>query len=138
VQIGAGPPNFDKPRFEELVDVVGVEKAKRIATRFLSDLTEAFKFERTLVEAQQEAHALINCAGVLGLQNLVTACRAIEFVSPDDAEHGLVAMEELRREQSAARQTLLDQLLPKLHEMAVRPKGGEASAAGRFRPPAAA
>ena len=88
VQIGAGPPNFDKPKFEELVDVVGVEKAKRIATRFLSDLTEAFKFERTLVEAQQEAHALINCAGVLGLQNLVTACRAIEFVSPDTRNTG--------------------------------------------------
>ncbi len=138
VQIGASSPNFDKPKFEELIDVVGVEKAKRIATRFLGDLTEAFKFERTLAEAQQEAHALINCAGVLGLQNLVTACRAIEFVSPDDVEHGLVAMEEVRREQSAARQTLLGRLLPKLREMAVGPTGDEATATGRFRPPAAA
>jgi hypothetical protein len=91
-----------------------------------------------LAEAQQEAHALINCAGVLGLQNLVTACRAIEFVSPDDAEHGLVAMEEVRREQSAARQTLLGRLLPKLREMTVGPTGDEASATGCFRPPAAA
>jgi PAS domain S-box-containing protein len=138
VQIGASSPNFDRPKFEELVDVVGVEKAKRIATKFLGDLTEAFKFECTLAEAQQEAHALINCAGVLGLQNLVTACRAIEFVSPDDAEHGLVAMEEVRREQSAARQTLLGRLLPKLRAMTVGPTGDEASATGCFRPPAAA
>ena len=54
----------------------------------------------TLAEAQQEAHALINCAGVFGLQNLVAACRAIEFVSPDDVDHRLAAMEEVRRERS--------------------------------------
>jgi hypothetical protein len=47
-------------------------------------------------------------------------------------------MEEVRREQSAARQTLLGRLLPKLREMAVGPTGDEASATGGFRPPAAA
>jgi hypothetical protein len=83
-----------------------------------------------LAEGQREAHALINCAGVLGLQNLVTACRSVEFVSPDDAEHGLVALDELRREQSAARQTILGHLLPKLREMALWPKGHEASPMG--------
>ena len=97
VQLGPSSLNFDKPKFEELVNVVGAEKAKRIATKFLGDLTEAFKFKCTLAEAQQEAHALINCAGVFGLQNLVTACRAVEFVSPDDAEHGLVAVEEVAK-----------------------------------------
>jgi PAS domain S-box-containing protein len=131
-------PNFDKPKFEELVDVVGAEKAKRIATKFLGDLTEAFKFKCTLAEAQREAHAIINSAGVLGLQNLVTACRAIALASPDDADHGLVAVEEVRREQSAARQTLLGHLLPKLHEMARKPTGDETRATGCFRPPAAA
>jgi len=74
VRLGPSSLNFDKPKLEELVDVVGAEKANRIATKFLSDLTEAFKFKCTLAEAQQEAHALINCAGVLGLQDLVTAC----------------------------------------------------------------
>ncbi len=130
VRLGPSSPNFDKPKFEELVDAVGAEKAKRIATKFLSDLTEAFKFKCTLTEAQQQAHALINCAGVLGLENLVTACRAVEFVAPDDADHGLVAVEEVRKEQSAARQTLLGHLLPKLHETALRPTGDEASPMG--------
>jgi CheY-like chemotaxis protein/anti-sigma regulatory factor (Ser/Thr protein kinase) len=138
VQIGTSPPNFDRPKFEELLDVVGAEKAKHIAMKFLGELTDAFEFKCTLAEAQREAHALINCAGVLGLQNLVAACRAVEFVSPDDAEHGFVAMEEVRREQSVARQTLPGRLLPKLHEMAVRPTGDRARAMGFFRPPAAA
>ena len=128
VQLGPSSLNFDKPKLEELIDVVGAEKAKRIATKFLSDLTQAFKFKCTLAEAQQEAHALINCAGVLGLQNLVTACRAVEFVSPEDADHGLAAVEEARREQSAARQTLSSHLLPKLRQMALRPAENEASA----------
>jgi CheY-like chemotaxis protein len=127
VQLGPSSLNFDKPKLEELVDVVGAEKAKRIATKFLSDLTEAFKFKCTLAEAQQEAHALINCAGVLGLQNLVTACRAVEFVSPEDADRGLAAVEEVRREQSAARQTLSSHLLPRLRQMALRPAENEAS-----------
>jgi response regulator RpfG family c-di-GMP phosphodiesterase len=128
VQLGPSSPNFDKPKLEELIDVVGAEKAKRIATKFLSELTEAFKFKCTLAEAQQEAHALINCAGVLGLQNLVTACRAVEFVSPEDADHGLAAVEEVRREQSAARQTLSSHLLPRLRQMALWPAENETSA----------
>ncbi|MFZ1963208.1 MAG: hypothetical protein WAU78_07040 [Roseiarcus sp.] len=120
---GAVSPNFDKPKFDEFVGVVGVEKAERIATRFLNDLTEAFPPECTLAEAQRGAHALINCAGVLGMLNLVMACRAVEFVSPGNVDHGIVAMEDVRREQSTARQTLMGNLLPKLREMALRPTG---------------
>ena len=129
---GPSSPNFDKRKFDELVNAVGAEKAKRIATKFLGDLAAAFKFKCTLVEAQQEAHALINCAGVFGLQNFVTACRAIESVSSDDVDHWVAAVEEVRRERSAARQTLLDDLLPKLREMAPRPPGNEASTMAAF------
>jgi PAS domain S-box-containing protein len=120
---GSVSSNFDKPKFDEFVGVVGVEKTERIATRFLKDLTEAFPPECTLAEAQRGAHALINCAGVLGMQDLVMACRAVEFVSPGDVDHGIVAMEDVRREQSTARQTLMGNLLPKLREMALRPTG---------------
>jgi PAS domain S-box-containing protein len=126
-RLGPSALNFDKPKLDEFVNVVGAEKAKRIATKFLSDLTEAFKFKCTLAEAQQEAHALINCAGVLGLQRLVTACRAVELVSPEDLDQGLTAVDEARREQSAARRALLGHLLPKLREMAHRPSGNDAS-----------
>jgi PAS domain S-box-containing protein len=132
VRIGPSSPNCDKRKFDEFVNVVGTEKAKRIATKFLGDLAEAFKFKCTLVEAQQEAHALINCAGVFGLQDFVTACRAIESVSPDDVDHGLAAVEEVRRERLAARQTLLDDLLPELRDMAFRPTENEASTMAAF------
>jgi len=130
VQVGVGSPNFDKPRFDEFVSVVGVEKAERIAMRFFDDLTEAFPPECTLVEAHRGAHALINCAGVLGMENFVTACRAVEFVSHGDADHGIAAMEEIRREQSMARQTLMANLLPKLRAMALKPTGNEANLIG--------
>jgi CheY-like chemotaxis protein len=127
-QLGASSLNFDKQKLDELVDVVGAKKAKRIATTFLGDLTEAFRFKCTVAEAQREAHALINCAGVFGLQDLVNACRAVECASPDDADHGLVAVEAVRRAQSAARQTFLSQLLPKLRQMALTPTESEAAA----------
>ena len=55
--------------------------------------------------------------------NLVMACGAVEFVSPGNVDHGIVAMEDVRREQSTARQTLMGNLLPKLREMALRPTG---------------
>ena len=70
----------------------------------------------TLSDAQRAAHALVNCAGVLGMENLVAACRALQFVSRDDVNHQIVAMDELRREQSAARQTLMGALLPRLRD----------------------
>jgi HPt (histidine-containing phosphotransfer) domain-containing protein len=128
VQLGPNSLSVDKPNLTELVDVVGAEKAKRIATKFLGDLTEAFKFKCTLADAQRQAHALINCAGVLGLQNLVAACRAVELVSAEDADQGVAAVEEVRREQSVARQAVLSDLLPRLSEMALRPMESEASA----------
>ena len=90
--------------------------------------SEANALVRSAIEYFGQLDALINCAGVLGLQNLVTACRAVEFVSLEDADHGLAAVEEARREQSAARQTLSSRLLPRLRQMALRPAGNEARA----------
>ena len=124
----AGPrsPNFDKPKFDEFVDVVGVDKAERIATRFLEDLTEAFPLACTLAEAHREAHALINCAGVLGMENLVVACRAIEFVSPGDVGHGHRG--DGRGPTGASRRRdrrLSAHLLPKLRELALGRIGDE-------------
>ena len=84
-RIGSGSSNFNTVKFDEFVDVVGVERAERIATSFLKELTAAFPSQCTLGEAQQAVHALVNCAGVLGFENLVVACRALEFVSCDDS-----------------------------------------------------
>ena len=122
-RVGSGSSHFDKPRFDEFVGVIGVEKAERIATDFLEELTAAFPSQCTFADAQRRAHALVNCAGVLGLGNLVEACRALEFVSHDDLDHQIVAMEDLRREQSTARQMLMGNLLPNLREMTLMPTG---------------
>ena len=122
-RIGSGSSNFDIVKFDEFVDVAGVERAERIATSFLKELTAAFPSQCTLAEAQQAAHALVNCAGVFGMGNLVVACRALEFVSRDDLDHQIVAMEDVRSEQSTARQILMGNLLPKLRETALMPTG---------------
>jgi CheY-like chemotaxis protein len=125
IAVRAGPtsPNLDRTKFDEFVDLLGAAKAERIVEKFLDDLTEAFKFDCAFAEAQKAAHALVNCAGVLGLENLVAACRAVASVSPDHADGQRAAMEDIRGEQAAARRTLLDHLLPNLREMALRRTG---------------
>jgi len=126
------PPSFDRTKFDEFVDHIGVAKAERIVTKFLDDVTKALKVDDTFDEAQRTAHALVNCSGVLGFKTLVAACRSVEAASPDDADHQLAAMSDIRREQAAARQAILGLQLPKLHEMALGRVGDEA------RPTAAA
>ena len=123
MRVVSGSPNFDQPRVEEFIGAVGAERAERIAAKFLEDLTKAFPPECGLAEAQRAAHALINSAGQLGLEKLVAACRAVEFVSPEDEDHRIAAMEDVRKEQSTGRQTLMGALLPKLREMVPRPTG---------------
>jgi PAS domain S-box-containing protein len=113
VRVVAKSPHLDSMKLDEFVLVVGAEKAERIAERFLASMADAFN--STLAEAQREAHALINAAGVLGLDAFVDACRRVaEFAPPHDPDRARLAIEELRRAQSVARQTLLTQLLPRL------------------------
>jgi hypothetical protein len=57
------------------------------------------------------------------MDNLVVACRALEFASPDDFGHQIMAMDEVRTDQSTARQVLLGDLLPKLRDMTLTPTG---------------
>jgi PAS domain S-box-containing protein len=122
VRVVANSPNFDSLKFDEFVLVVGAEKAERIAEKFLASLTDAFR--TTLVEAQREAHALINTAGVLGLDSFVEACRrARDFVPSHDPERVRIAMEELRKAQSLAHQTIGAQVLPKLRGTPLRSVG---------------
>ena len=122
-RVRSASSHSDNMRFEEFVGVVGAEKAERIATGFLDELKTAFPPHCTLSDAQRAAHALVNCAGVLGMENLVAACRALQFVSRDDVNHQIVAMDELRREQSLARQTLMGALLPRLRDRLLLPTG---------------
>jgi CheY-like chemotaxis protein len=113
MRVVAKSPNLDSTKFDEFVLVIGAEKAERIAERFLISFADAFN--STLAEVQREAHALINTAGVLGLDAFVDACRRVAEITPShDPERARLAIEELRRAQSVARQTLLTQLLPRL------------------------
>jgi len=111
---------FDRSIFDTFVLVLGADKAKRIADKFLKSLTGAFK--STFVESQHEAHGLINIAGMLGLSHLVRACRLIaEFAPSQEPECSGRVLQELQRAQLIARQTLTKQLLPKLRRVSVRP-----------------
>ena len=120
--VEANSPNFDRMKFDEFVLIVGSEKAERIAQKFFTSLGDAFK--SSLVEAQRESHALINTAGVLGLDSFVDACRrTAEFVPSHDPDRAHRALDELRKAQSIARQTLARQVLPKLRGAPLRSAG---------------
>jgi CheY-like chemotaxis protein len=116
---------FDMTKCHEFVALLGVSKTQWVATKFLDQLTDAFK--STPSRARFEAHGLINCAGRLGFQGLVDACLAIERASPDDDALQCATLDEARTAQATARQTLIDQILPKLRTMP--PTARRASAA---------
>jgi CheY-like chemotaxis protein len=121
-RIDANSEAFDHEKLEEFILAVGAEKATRIAQKFLASFDAAFK--STLVDAQREAHDLINAAGVLGLDRFVESCRqAIAFKPSDDPEPGCRAMDTLRAAQSDARQTCMIHLLPKLSGEPLRATG---------------
>jgi hypothetical protein len=121
VRVKLNSPQFDRLKYDEFVRLVGSAKAEHIATRFLGDLSAAFRSNAEA--ARREAHALINAAGVLGFEPFVGACRAIEAASPEDANRQNTAIQEGRRAQSIVRQTLLGTLLPELRGTALRATG---------------
>ena len=105
-------PNFDSDKFDEFVLLVGAKKAERIVEMFLGSLGGAF--QSTPLELQREAHALINTAGVLGLERLVEACRSAEELPSQDPDSARATTSALLSAQAVARQTLTTRLLPKL------------------------
>jgi len=115
--------DFDQSALDTFVLAVGVEKAMFIAHKFLESLSGAFK--STFHETQREAHGLINTAGVLGLSGFVGACRRIAEVAPSlELEHRGKERQEAQRAQraqTAALQTIVTQLLPKLHAVPTSP-----------------
>jgi PAS domain S-box-containing protein len=106
-------PVLDTDKFDEFLLLMGDKNAERIVEKFLMSLCDAF--QSTPLESQREAHALINAAGVLGLERLVEACRSAEELLPSQDPDGARAVtSELLRAQAMARQMLTTQLLPKL------------------------
>jgi PAS domain S-box-containing protein len=105
-------PSFDSDIFDEFVLLVGHKKAEHIVEKFLVSLGDAF--QSTPLESQREAHALINTAGVLGLECLVEACRGAEELPSQDPDVARATTSELLKAQAVARQTLTTRLLPKL------------------------
>jgi HPt (histidine-containing phosphotransfer) domain-containing protein len=92
---------------------VGAKKAEDIVEKFLVSLVGAF--QSTPLESQREAHALINTAGVLGLERLVEACRSAEVLPPSqDSDGARATATELLSAQAMSRQMLTTRLLPKL------------------------
>ena len=121
VRVKLNSPQFDRLKYDEFVRLVGSAKAEHIATRFLSDLSVAFRSSADA--ARREAHALVNAAGVLGFEPFVGVCRAIEAASPEDVNEQNMAIQEGRRAQSIVHQTLLGTLLPELRGTALRATG---------------
>jgi PAS domain S-box-containing protein len=105
-------PILDADKFDEFLLLVGDKKAERIVEKFLVSLCDAF--QSTPLESQREAHALINAAGVIGLERLVEACRSAEELASQDPDDARATTSELLSAQAMARQTLTTRLLPKL------------------------
>jgi PAS domain S-box-containing protein len=115
------PSRFDRARFDELVQVLGVAKTEMMAHRFVDQLSSSFKSTPDI--SRQEAHALINGAGVLGFGGLVDLCREIEL-APRSAERELGArLTEMRAARKSVLTLLEKELLPDIRGAALRRAG---------------
>jgi len=80
-------------------------------------------FKSTAEASRQEAHSLINGAGVLGFGGLVDLCREIEL-APKSAERELgLRLTEMRATRKAVLTLLQNELLPDLKGSAIRRTG---------------
>jgi PAS domain S-box-containing protein len=119
--VGASALQFDRLKFDEFVRIVGPAKAEHIATKFLRDLSAAFKSDAEA--ASGEAHALINTAGALGFAPFVDVCRAIQAASSGDSNRKNMSIQDGRKALSIVRRTLLFALLPELRASTLRATG---------------
>ena len=91
--VGPNSSNFDKSRVRRIRRSSSAPKRRSASPRNSS--TSSPKPSNSTApwpKRSAAAHALVNCAGVLGFEGLVAACRAVEFVSPDglDQQHAAV------------------------------------------------
>jgi PAS domain S-box-containing protein len=115
------PGRFDRARFDELVQVLGAAKTETMAHRFVDQLSSSFKSTPDI--SRQEAHALINGAGVLGFGGLVDLCREIEL-APKSAERELgTRLTEMRAVRISVLTMLEKELLPDLRGATLRRAG---------------
>jgi PAS domain S-box-containing protein len=115
------PGRFDRDRFDELVQVLGPSKAGTMASKFMDQLSSSFK--STPEASRQEAHSLINGAGVLGFGGLVELCREIEL-APKSADRELgMHLTEMRATRKTVLTMLENELLPDLRGSAIRRTG---------------
>jgi CheY-like chemotaxis protein/anti-sigma regulatory factor (Ser/Thr protein kinase) len=109
--------HFAPTTFDDFVLLMGSEKTKQFAHKFLERLSDAF--QSTFAEAQREAHGFINIAGLLGLESLVAACRQASELSSPDSERSREAMKDLQKARMIALQMLSNRIFPKLQGRSV-------------------
>jgi len=107
-------PAAEDDKLQELIGALGNHSAAKIVNIFLRDLNAAFAKDGDLDGAKRDAHALINCAGIVGLTRFVDACRAIEGLPPADAGSDREALARIRAERALAHEIVVNQVLPKL------------------------
>ena len=111
--------HFSEMKYDQFIRIIGAPKAEPAAAQFLELLTAAFK--STPQVSRREAHDLINVAGLFGFDGLVDACRAINQLSPEQADLESALLDEVKRAQSMAQQTLIGHVLPNLRGALLRP-----------------
>jgi PAS domain S-box-containing protein len=112
---------FERAKFDELVDVLGAPKVEGVTIRFMKQLAGCFK--STPEAAKQEAHDLLNSAGVLGLDALVERCRCFVATPPGDKDRMAALLGEMRQAQTGALRIIESTILPELRALSLRPTG---------------
>jgi PAS domain S-box-containing protein len=107
---------LNRPRLQELIDVIGPDKTERTMLKFHEQLAAAFQSGPEA--ARREAHDLINVAGVLGFDALMEVARALSNAGDEHEAERL--MGQCRQVQREVLDHVAGTLLPELSGTAMR------------------
>ena len=89
-------PLLSRPVLDDLGGVIGGEKLQRLLVRFTDSLRTAFPKASLEPDAvAREAHTLISMSGMLGCEQLSSACRDLEAQAKGGSDLG-PALAEIR------------------------------------------
>ncbi len=108
----ADTPHYERDRLDELISVLGTDRTENTVRSFAAHL--AASFEASPASARQEAHDLLNTAGVLGFGELAALCRKVEQVPDGNTIDFAAALQEMRQEKAVVQDIVARQVLPGL------------------------
>ena len=103
------PTTWDERIYNDLVTVIGSEKAAQLARKFANDLKQRFADSANSEKLRIEAHNTAASAGLLGFTDLSGCARALELACEDVSD-----VSELTQKVRTSRERVSQMIIKKI------------------------